>query len=89
MSTRTFNADYKRGSRNADRARGSDRNEYTVARLINTLAHVKALKALGETRYGLARAEQYVACATLAARLRILHFAVGALQYPVRGQRRA
>jgi hypothetical protein len=89
MSTRTFNADYKRGVRKAEKARGSERNEYTVARLIHTLAHVKALKALGETPYGMQRAEKHVESATLSARMRILNFAFAALRYPTRGQKRA
>jgi hypothetical protein len=91
MNTRTFNADYKRGIRKVKR--GTERSDYTVARLINTLEHVKALKAIGDTRFGaVICAEQHVKSAALSARLRIINFAfaaLGAVRYPARGQKRA
>jgi hypothetical protein len=91
MSTRTFNADYKRGIRKAKRR--TERSDYTVARLINTLEHVKALKAIDDTRFGaVICAEQHVKSAATSARMRILYFAfaaLGAVQYPARGQKRA
>jgi hypothetical protein len=91
MSTRTFNADYRRGVRKVKR--GSERSDYTVARLINNLEHVKALKAIGDTRFGAVMcAEQHVKSAAVSARMRILNFAfaaLGAVQYPARGQKRA
>jgi hypothetical protein len=95
MSTRTFNADYKRGIRKADKARKAGKVDafYSVLRLINTLAHVKALKAIGDTRFGaVICAEQHVKSAALTARMRIQYFAfaaLGAVQYPARGQKRA
>ncbi len=90
MSTRTFNADYRRGVRKADKARGTDRHEFTVARLINTLEHVKALKAIGDTRFGAVMCvEQNAKSAAISARTRILYFAFAALQYSARGQKRA
>lgn len=93
MSILTFNADYRRGVRKAEKTRGADRHEFTVARLINTLEHVKALKAIGDTRFGAVMcAEQRVKSAAVSARMRILNFAfaaLGAVQYPARGQKRA
>lgn len=79
MSARTFNADYKRGIRKANKGK-QDGAEYSVLRLINTLEHVKTLKANGSTRFGkVMQAEQDVKSAALSARLRIIYFAFVAL----------
>jgi hypothetical protein len=80
VSTRTFNADYKRGIRKANKGKQGSA-EYSVLRLINTLQHAKTLKANGSTRFGkVMQAEQDVKSAALTARLRVLYFAFAALR---------